>query len=359
MRGRGGVNARGGIGARHEKVKMVFCNTKDDPNLAVACAREMVSDHAAAVIGSDTINDTAVFPILAAAHIPSIANGGAAAAEYTSPYSYPMDSGGFFPWEQLIIFDAKKLHDHVAWLVIDIPAGTSTAAIIEHDLSGVVHFTGTTLVPATTSDYAPVVAQAEVGSPKPTGVAFFAASPLVGPFVRAAVAANAGFKHYLWQGVDPTIFSTIPAAARSETISASPVVPVATLQKTHNALFEQMSADLRAEEKYNSLASPSKLIPQSMELYLAGVAIQAASAKLTKITAATLKKALDKTKNISLGGMMPPWTPSRRGPSAAYKRLSNGYQYIIQYHANGQPTLLWPYPFTAPQAIAGNFGGKG
>jgi ABC-type branched-subunit amino acid transport system substrate-binding protein len=351
-----GVNARGGLGARHQKIKMVFCNTKDDPNLATACAREMVTDHAVAVLGSDTINDALTMPILAAAHIPNLANGGAAPLEFTSPYSYPLDNGGYLPWEPLIVFDAKKLHDSVAWFVIDVPIGRQNGAIIENDIRPVVKFTGTVYVPPTTADFAPVVQQAKQGNP--TSIALFTASPQAGSFVRAAAAANAGFKHYLWQGVDASIFATVPDSARDKVISAASVKPVSVLQKEHNQMLKRMVADLIAYKKATGDANgdPSRIIPQTFLYYLGGVAVERVAAGLKTITAATVKTALDKAKNIDLGGIMPAWTPSKPGPTKQYRRISNMYQYLLQYHAHTGPTLLWPNPVTPQMAIAGNWG---
>jgi ABC-type branched-subunit amino acid transport system substrate-binding protein len=351
-----GVNARGGLGTRHQKIKLIFCNTKDVPNLATACARQMVTSHAAAVIGSDTINDPLTMPILAAAHIPNLANGGAAPLEFTSPYSYPLDNGGYLPWEPLIVFSAKKLHDRVAWFVIDVPIGRENGAIVENDIKSQVKFTGTVFVPPTTADFAPVVQQAKQGNP--TSIALFTASPQAGAFVRAAAAANAGFNHYLWQGVDMSIFATVPDSARDKVISASPVKPVSVLQKEHNAMLKRMVANLIAYKKETKDANgdPARIIPQTFLYYLGGVAIERVTNRLATINAATLKTALDKAKNIDLGGIMPPWTPSKPGPTKQYRRISNMYQYLLQYHANSGPTLLWPNPVTPAMALAGDWG---
>jgi len=57
------INAAGGIKGR--PVTVIRCDTKSDPNQAAACARKAVSEKVVAVIGPNTINATAAFPILA------------------------------------------------------------------------------------------------------------------------------------------------------------------------------------------------------------------------------------------------------------------------------------------------------
>ncbi len=67
------INKAGGLkdatGVTH-KLKVVVCNTNNDPNLAEQCARDAVDDDAAAVVGMFSTFGPQMYPILEAAQIP-------------------------------------------------------------------------------------------------------------------------------------------------------------------------------------------------------------------------------------------------------------------------------------------------
>lgn len=60
------------------------------------------------------------------------------------------------------------------------------------------------------------------------------------------------------------------------------------------------------------------------------------------MTAAEVKPYLDTAKNISLLGLLPPWTPSRKGPSG-WRRVSQPYLYLMTVK-NGQVVLFQKNP---------------
>jgi ABC-type branched-subunit amino acid transport system substrate-binding protein len=83
------INAHGGI-AGHP-LQAHFCDALGTPTGASACARQAVSAHAVAVVGSFTFTGDAIVPILAAAHIPYFGNCCAiSASEFTSTDSFPL-----------------------------------------------------------------------------------------------------------------------------------------------------------------------------------------------------------------------------------------------------------------------------
>ncbi len=85
------VNAAGGIKGR--PLELIACDTKGDPNTATACAREMVSKKAVAVIGTTTIFEAQIFPVLEQAGIPAIATIPLSSVAHTSKVAFNFTPG--------------------------------------------------------------------------------------------------------------------------------------------------------------------------------------------------------------------------------------------------------------------------
>ena len=90
------INKAGGLkdatGATHD-LKVVVCNTNNDPNRAEQCARDAVDAHAAAVVGTFTTLGPQIYPILAAANIPVIGSTGSEPTPFISPISFTNNAG--------------------------------------------------------------------------------------------------------------------------------------------------------------------------------------------------------------------------------------------------------------------------
>jgi ABC-type branched-subunit amino acid transport system substrate-binding protein len=86
------IDANGGING--QQLKVITCDTRGDPNVLQGCARQAVSAHAVAVVGSYDNDPSSAIPILAAAKIPWF--GGCCPVttpEFSGSDSYPMGSG--------------------------------------------------------------------------------------------------------------------------------------------------------------------------------------------------------------------------------------------------------------------------
>jgi ABC-type branched-subunit amino acid transport system substrate-binding protein len=83
------INATGGI--HGSSVEVDFCDPKEDPNVAAACARQFVNDHVVAVVGSFSAVDSTVTPVLAAAKIPNV--GALLYSGQTDTDEFPLDAG--------------------------------------------------------------------------------------------------------------------------------------------------------------------------------------------------------------------------------------------------------------------------
>jgi len=85
------INASGGVDG--SPVELEDCDLKNDANAATACGNKAVSDGVVAVVSPVSANAGQYFPILEKAKIPVVGNVPAAAADFTSPASFPLYGG--------------------------------------------------------------------------------------------------------------------------------------------------------------------------------------------------------------------------------------------------------------------------
>lgn len=99
------VNNTGGL--RGRPVDVITCNDQFDPNLAAACARQLVADNVVAVIpGAEGYGDNLI-PILAAAGIPYVGGEPSEQADYTSSDAFPIAGGTYDDNVALAIYMAS------------------------------------------------------------------------------------------------------------------------------------------------------------------------------------------------------------------------------------------------------------
>ena len=84
------ANASGGINGH--PIDLQVCDSDLNPNKETGCFQQAVTDHDVAVVGSFLLFGTGM-KLLQAAGIPFIGGNGSTIAEYTSPVSFPADSG--------------------------------------------------------------------------------------------------------------------------------------------------------------------------------------------------------------------------------------------------------------------------
>ena len=85
------MNKDDGIGGR--PVKVLKCDTNNDPNTAAECGRKAVDEGVAALIGVLTPHSGSFMPLMEQNKIPSIGVVAAGASDFTSPASFPITGG--------------------------------------------------------------------------------------------------------------------------------------------------------------------------------------------------------------------------------------------------------------------------
>ena len=91
-----GLNTRGGI--KGHQIDLLYCNEKNDPDQAKACAQQAVDQHVLAVV-NEVSNTGGIMPILEKAHIPSVGSAGVSAdlSELSSSVSFMLSPLTYYP----------------------------------------------------------------------------------------------------------------------------------------------------------------------------------------------------------------------------------------------------------------------
>jgi len=157
------VNAAGGVDGH--KITFTTCSdgtfASQTQDLAATCAEQAVSNHVLAVVGSDSDNDTVVYPTLSAAKIPDIGSFPQTPVDQTSLESTPfltptvvLDAG--------LAVELKQL-GHCSKVAILNVAGASISQSEDDAFAAGAKWAGMKVaapenLSVTVSDYAPTVA---------------------------------------------------------------------------------------------------------------------------------------------------------------------------------------------------------
>jgi ABC-type branched-subunit amino acid transport system substrate-binding protein len=343
------LNANGGL-AGHP-VELVTCDDKGDPNETATCGRKMVSEKVAAVAGGVLINGAALNPILAAAKIPQVGIVPYVPVEFNAKNVYTFNGGGFFAESFLAAYAGKEQ------LKTSIVAAQSAAAQgfvkgMEATISAMgSKYVNNVPVSANQADWAPIVAGV-------TRNGADTAQSLVDTeqtkqLLAANESAGAPIKHVLT--ISPFSAADSDAiggdAAFSRIVIGSPFPPF----NQDSPTMSRFRDELAAEEKTGD--ADAALGKQDLASLGGWLSIQAL-AELAKngalkgdVTAASVTAALDSAKDLDLGGLIPPWTPTAPGPKG-FSRVSNTKNYLIVYDGT-EPKLLTPKPLSIEDVAAG------
>jgi ABC-type branched-subunit amino acid transport system substrate-binding protein len=342
------LNARGGL-AGH-KVELDYCNDKGDPNQTATCARQMVSDKVLAVVGGGVLNPTVIPPILAKADIPWIGDDAQSSVEFNSSNMF-LFSGGAASGYALMAARDGKAGIPTTVLVADVPSGkTLGEGLNQTATTAGKGFIATVNVPPTAADFSPIVAAAKLGTAKAAMLVVGATQ--TAQFIQAAIASGASTTYEWASEPQEDIIKALGSSAKFEYASPFPVLT----KSSDNAWVQRYLSELDARAKTgdndakNAEEHPASTGIQSW-LAIQAIEVLVKSGALTDLTSSSLLTALKSAQNLDLGGVIPPWTPDKAGPTGL-SRVSNPYYYIDSY-VGGNVTQLTPKAITAQDIISG------
>jgi ABC-type branched-subunit amino acid transport system substrate-binding protein len=335
------INRRGGINGH--KLDLTFCDVAAQSTLAENCAREAVSDHVVATVGSHESFSALTFPIYKAAGIPMIGlYPSSPTPDLTSSISYPFFAGTSASLEASVLAMKEQGITKIGIAAIQSTAGTSAEAQLEPFISRVgSKFVGSVGLSPSATDFTPYVEQ--LHSEGAQGVLMVTSSAEDASLFSAA--ASLGVSGITWAGLpNLTEQDLANTSGSTKLIVLSPYPPFRSAKQYPG--IAQWLADLKANHAPNGVQYEA---PEGLNAWLAVMAF----AQIVKtihgpITTQSVTAALHRqTKGIDLYGLVN-WQPDKSGPSLA-PRVANGNFYEVVFR-HGQLQLESSKPFNVYQA---------
>lgn len=342
------LNARGGLNGR--RVKLVYCNDREIPERAAKCARRLVDQGVVAVLGNTggALTESRAQPVLEEAGIPIIGSGTSNPLIWNGRNSYMISQPSLLSYESLIGYAVHKDLLPIAVTAADNPLGLQFAAFLEEklkELTGGQGFAKMVPVSATTTDYAPIAkAITDVGAKSVLNVV---AAPHVLGVAREL--HSAGSKAAM-MSVAPLSVDELTNSGPSAGLMVSGFSYPPFGDPTMKRFRDEMAAAEAAGDEHASLRTAS---PYAAYGWVALQALERVTEDLDVITAKSVSTALDEAKDIDLGGIVPPWTPSKPGP-AGMTRVSNASSWFAAFE-NGATVALADSAIHHDDIMAGNF----
>jgi ABC-type branched-subunit amino acid transport system substrate-binding protein len=280
--------------------KLITCDDQNDPNIAVTCAHEMVSDRVVAMVGNASAELSQAMAVTQAAGIPSVFNAGLSPWEFTNALSYPL-SVSLIQAAAIVYAAAGSGAKSIEILAPDAPLASEILALT----TAVAKPLGITLIPVTyplsTTDFAPIAAQAL--GPNPGAILIAASGSQVQPLFRAL--AQQGVPKNTHLMAPSSLFTPATIAALGKAASGVDVLSPEALpfgSTATNAGITQMRKEYVADGQNASNHNLTGLAT----LAWSGVHVLADALKSTKtVTPATVKTAL-----VAIGTVSQPQIPT-------------------------------------------------
>jgi branched-chain amino acid transport system substrate-binding protein len=305
------INAHGGINGH--PLQVTVCDEHGKPTAAAACARQAVSDHDVAVVGSFSFFGTNIMPAVIAANIPNFGECCAITPpEWTSTDSFPMGTQPLYAvgLVKRAVQDGCK---NINAVVIDGAQGFEPVMTNAMKANGKA-FGKVVILPPTSQDYSPQVAQA-TGGGADCVVMIVSETPYIA-WNQAWVQSGTKARMYGPQGNLDNVSVKGLGTKVDGSIIAGMYPDISTAPW---ADYRQALKDANADPKndYNSLGG--------LGTWAAYTGMTQIMTKMSgQIDNLTFKSAVSKTTNLDTHGMVPvidftkPWTAF-----PAFQRLFN------------------------------------
>ena len=294
------VNRAGGI--HGHPLQMLICDDSGDPNKNLACSRQAVQDHVAAVITTDA-DTIAGLPILKAAGIPDLSTLGFWNQELTSTHVFPINGGAPGEAADNAALLVKGAHARrIAIVYADQPDGLQSeqAAAAALRRLGITSVRGVPMNEHSTTDPTPVVIRSTEGGTQ--AVLLILAYDAADRYLRAAYRLHVSHVTF---GSDedtfpPSVIKDLGAEANGTLIVASSIPLTMTSQPAVQEFFRQM-------RPYPGFSLSNWTIPNiGVDNYTAVQLFAQVARTVPTVTAQSMETALSKALNVQAGGMSAP-----------------------------------------------------
>lgn len=334
------LNASGGVSGH--KLVLDYCNNQNDPTATAACGRQMASDHVAVVADSIDILGPTLVEQLTAEGIPMV-NEPLYPGEFDGPDVFPVSDVNQLLLPAMVA-EAKKLGlTKVYGFVSNLDTSQFTTPIQLAAQKAGVTDVGYETYPPNVTDYAPL-AQKVISSGAdvvlcPVGTNFIL------PFMQALRQAGSKITIMSVPNIGTAQIKQYQSVDNGLIFVGSEVPITPATEKTVPALAtmaQAMNAEVKLGDSAADLGTANPFAVTRDWAVMHALAGLMGTIK-GSITASSVTKALDSAHNLSMMGIMPPWTPSQTitAPGLGMTKLAENSAYIAEVQ-NGQLSLLTP-----------------
>ena len=337
------INAAGGI--KGSPIEVSFCNTKFEANAAADCARQAVADGMVAIVGHpSTAPEAQVLPMFETAHLPDIGlQPTGNVIEYTSPASWPIQSGTFGAIMALPFAAQQMGSKKFAFAIADVPSLKNLAGHVRQAAKAAnlnLQFTDDILVPLSgVTDFAPFAQQAKERGADSVLI-------LLGPPATAAMIGAV-------RSLDPKMrlfrdnFSfgeaelNAAGAAADGTILSAPWPPF----RATNPGIAKFNKEMDAAGYTDTGLHRATAVNAWLSVY---AVVEIAKSVQGTLTRESLWAALPKTGELDLNGLVK-WNPSQIGKASFLPRLPTT-EFQFQRFQSGKITAATDLKPVSPMA---------
>jgi ABC-type branched-subunit amino acid transport system substrate-binding protein len=324
------------------KIKVVTCDTQENPNQINACGRQFVSDGAVAVVGSFAALGSPD-AILQTANIPNVTVNPLAGLDFTSPISFPLFDYAFA--NAGLVKGLKKVGAKSTFVLAADTGNNSTLAAVVKSAGktyGLPSAGNAFLPPSGVTDFTSAVTSAMQSGAD--SVIFLASFPYAIGFIKTA--QQLGYHPYYAAAQN---FGT---AAQDNQLAkltngklieygAFPPLNLTSQFPTLKTFKTNMAAEYKAGDQW---AAPSNETSYAIGAWLGVHIVSDIIAKTspgTHITPQSVLASLNSGQGISLLGLGPNWEPTNVVTSVL-PRISWPYVWLDKVDAQDNGTLLFP-----------------
>lgn len=316
------VNVAGGI--KGKRLELVSCDERGDANRATRCARQFVDDGVIATVGDGTINAEQFNPVLSEAKIVRIGPLAVGVTEFTAPNNYLLTGGVVTLFAGVILLSAEVGAKSVAIVAGATPQTASIEGLLKPTMERArVEYKGLIQTPQGTTDFSPYVNQAKKSGAEVI-VSVLNPSDL-SQFIRTSSQLGAEYKIGAAEStLETSALESLGDLTEGMLLAGAYPTVNATGFKTIDRFNDEM--DQRAARGDESAAKEKRGIVLEAWLSVHAFAKVAGTVDGT-VTREAFTAALAAAKNVNLGDVTPPWTPSKTGKTIP--RVSNGDGYFL------------------------------
>jgi ABC-type branched-subunit amino acid transport system substrate-binding protein len=345
------INAGGGVDGH--PLKLDFCNEQNNANTAAACARRFVSEGAVAMSGGEVsiTGEAQVSAITQKAGLAQVGDN-ALSAWVAAPNEFPVVL--YIPSVFADMPACNKLgYNKVAVTANENVFGqtfTKWLTDTAKKIPGMQLTTGSKAIifSSTASDVtAPTktVLDKHANCIDATGV--FPQQEILMLKAMNTFGADPHTTHVIYgtAGADPSQLKQIAPLASKYLIGVSvfPGLSAASKSKTISDFISEMTAEKAAGDTQSFDVSNGIAVRDGY--FMAWIAVHALADVMRQehaITRAAVLHAMQTVQNVQIADFLPPWTPTKPGPTKGYPHLPYSTYFVIGYHPDLSTYQLLP-----------------